>query len=91
MKSRSAYVDLHEASHWISAQLAKEGVAVTERLVAKILNRETQFLVMTGLARPGDRESVQCGYVHREPFWVAEPKVMAERDQQIQPQEENVT
>lgn len=88
MKSGVSYVDRDEAARWIAAQLQKEGLLVSDGLVARILDEESMFLVMLGLARGGHKDSVQCGYVHREEFWMREPATKTRRDQQLQPPRE---
>jgi len=73
VKSRGAFLDLAEAAAWISAELRKEGVAVGDDVVLRILNRETAFLAMVGLARAGDQDSAQADYILRGRYWVVEP------------------
>lgn len=66
MKSGPAFLDLNETASWISAQLEGENLSISDRLVLRILSLETAFMEMVGLARSGDKNSVQSGYVRRE-------------------------
>jgi len=83
MRSGPAFLDLTEAARWITAQLAKEGVAVGDDLVLRILNRETAFLTMVGLARPADENGAESGYVRREACWILKASAESEGDHDI--------
>lgn len=84
MRSGPAFLDLREAARWVAAQLEKEGVAVGDDVVLQILNRETAFLVMVGLARAGDQDSAQAGHILREGHWVLRPSTESEGDLDIE-------
>ena len=84
MRSGPAFVDLREAARWVTAQLEKEGVAVGDDLVLRILNRETTFLTMVGLGRPGDENNAQAGHTLREACWVLTPGAESEGDHDIE-------
>lgn len=73
MRSGPAFLDLREAARWVAAQLEKEGVAVGDDLVLCILDRETAFLAMVGLAQAGDETSTQGGHILRAAHWVLNP------------------
>ena len=90
MRSRPAFVDVGEAALWISAELQKEGLAIPDEVVLRILNRETRFLVMVGLARAGDENNPKAGHILREAYWVVDPRAQVEADQKIESQEEEV-
>lgn len=84
MKSRGAFLDLAEVAARISAQLKKEGSAVSDGLVLRILHLETQFMSMVNLTRPGSTDREQGGHLYREGCWVVE------RTARTEPQQEEV-
>jgi len=90
MRSRAAFLDLREAAIWISAQLPKEGLIIADDVVLRILNRETRFLVMVGLARAGDENGPQSGHIFREACWVLKPSAETAVDQEVEPELEEV-
>lgn len=90
MRSGPAFAHLPEAARWIAAQLEKEGVAIEDHLVLRILNRETAFLEMVALARAGDENSPQSGHILREAYWVLKPTGQSEGDQDIESEAEEV-
>jgi len=83
-------MDIDEAARWISAELRKEGVAVGDDVVLRILNRETAFLAMVGLARAGDENGPQAGHIWREPCWVVEPNAQTGADWEVEGEREEV-
>jgi len=88
MKSGPAYLDLDEAARWIATQLEKEGVAIEDHLVLRILNQETAFLAMVGLARAGDENSAQAGHILREAYWVLTPSAESKGDEEMESEAE---
>lgn len=90
MKSGPAYLDLDEAARWIAVQLEKDDISIADGLVRRILNRETAFLAMVGLARAGDQHSAQSGHTLREACWVLSPSAETAADQQIESELEGV-
>jgi len=90
VKSRVSYLDIPEVSSWIATQLEKEGVAIEDHLVRRILNRETAFLLMVGLARAGDENGPQSGHIFREACWVLKPSAETAVDQRVEPELEEV-
>lgn len=84
MKSGVSFMDIAEAAVWIAAQLEKEGVAVGDDLVLRILNRETAFLLIVGLARPGSEDRAQGGHLYRKGCWVLTPGAETEGDHDIE-------
>lgn len=90
MKSRVSYMDITEASEWIAGQLEKEGLRVSEGLVRRILDQESAFLVMVGLARPEDEHSPQSGHILREGHWVFNPSAEIKGDVETKSEVEEV-
>lgn len=90
MRSRAAFLDLPETAIWISTQLQKEGLIIADDVVLRILNRETGFLAMVGLARAGDENGPQGGHVFREACWVLKPSAETAVDQEVEPELEEV-
>lgn len=82
MNSGPAYLDLNEATRWMHAQLEKQGLTVSDKLVLRILHLETQFMTMVNLTQPGSTDRMQGGHIHRQACWVLEPTVQSEADQQ---------
>lgn len=87
MRSRAAFLDVSEAASWIAAQLEREGVGVGDGLVLRILNRETAFLLLVGLARPSSEDPVQGRHIYREACWVLKPSAETAVDEEIEPEE----
>ena len=90
MKSGPAFLDLNETASWISTQLEKEGSTVSDRLVLRILGLETAFMEMVGLARTGDKNSAQAGYILRQRYWVVEPNARTGADWEVEGEGEEV-
>lgn len=90
MRSRAAFLDVSEAASWIATQLEKEEVAIPDHLVLRILNQETAFLAMAGLARAGDENSPQAGHIFRAACWVLKPSAETAVDQEVEPELEEV-
>jgi len=90
MRSQPAYMDLAETAGWIAAKLEREGIAIADDLVLRILNRETEFLTMVGLARAGDEHSPQSGHILREGHWVLNPSAETKGDEEMESEGEEV-
>lgn len=82
MRSRAAFLDVSEAASWIATQLEEEGLAIPYHLVLRILNQETAFLAMVGLARAGDENNAQAGHILRQGHWVLNPTAERKGDEE---------